>query len=281
MLPRSIKEYFDTQAQQSSQQFGNETRKQILPEVSQSEVGWKSPNYDYSGELMAPDQVGVRSGDSLSDVVDAVKGMAYYSDMIGFGQSSTSLTSGFGPDKLRPLGVNYFMPTYQKCPNGEKMWMYVKGIPEGNVLGDRVKTAMERMGLPGLRGMAPGMLEDAETALNPVPIVQAVLGKPYPDCEEVTLPVGDSLGRLKESVEGGTVWIPEDQVVMKDGKPYQTHWVQKKDAKGDPVFIDYDEWSKSQPKSSEGFSSNNGSAITIGVALTMLAMAITFTTFRK
>jgi hypothetical protein len=277
MLPRSIKEYFETQ------QFGNETRKQILPEVSQSEVGWKSPNYDYSGELMPPNEVGVRSGDSLSDVVDAVKGMAYYSDMIGFGQSSTSLTSGFGPDKLRPLGVNYFMPTYQKCPNGEKMWMYVKGIPEGNVLGDRVKTAMDKMGLPGLRGMAPGMLEDAQTALNPVPIVQAVLGKPYPDCEEVTLPVGDSLGRLKESAQGGTVWIPEDQVVMKDGKPHQTHWVQKKDTKGNPVFIDYEEWSKGQPsnKTKEQFENHNSMAKPVALAVVLLGLAIGFTKIRK
>ncbi len=258
-------------------QFGNEERSTILPTLTQEEVQYRPPTYDFSAQLPLPNEIGVRSDDTLDSVMDAVRAMAYYTDMIGFGGSSSSLTSGFG-SKLRPTGINYFMPTYQKCPNGEKMWTYVKGIPEGNAFGSLVKSALAGAGLPGLRGMAPGALEDAEEALNPVPMVQTVLGKPYPDCELKTLPVGDMNGQIADPREQDKPWIT-GKVEYKDGKPTQTHWIQKRDQNGKLMYLDYDTWKARQPVPppvTEDFrgSSSTKASIAVGVVMSLFALAI-------
>jgi hypothetical protein len=106
------------------------------------------------------------------------------------------------------------------------MWVYVNGIPKGDALGKRAQTAMQQAGLPSLRGLAPGILEDAQAALNPAPIVDAVFGTGYVKCKSVKLPVGDAQGRIKG--RDGKEWIralyPGD--IQYDGStPTQTRWV--------------------------------------------------------
>jgi hypothetical protein len=48
----------------------------------------------------------------MSDVTNAVKGVAYYADLIGFGESSNGLTRGMN---FQHFGVNYFMKTGLTC----------------------------------------------------------------------------------------------------------------------------------------------------------------------
>ena len=213
-------------------QIGNENRTTILP-TGNTDLNFKEPSYDYAGAIPLPGDIGVKSGDSLDSVFGAVKGMAFYTDVIGFGSSSSSLTQGM---PLSPLGINYFAPTYQTCPNGARMWTYIQGIPQGNALGKTVQRAFASQGLPALKGLAPGALEDTQTALNPMPYVNAIIGNPYADCEQVTLPVGDSQGRTKDPNDGNNVWIPSYDI--QNGRPVQTHWVQKKDSNGRLIFID-------------------------------------------
>jgi len=216
----------------STAQLGNENRTSILP-TGRTDLGYNEPSYDYAGAIPLPGTIGVRSGDSLDSVFNAVKGMAYYTDVIGFGSSSSALTQGM---PLNPLGINYFSPTYQTCPNGARMWTYIQGIPQGNSLGTTVQRAFASQGFPALKGLAPGALEDTQTALNPMPYVNAIIGNPYADCEQVTLPVGDSQGRTTDPNDGTNVWIPTYNI--SGGRPVQTHWVQKKDRSGNPIFID-------------------------------------------
>jgi hypothetical protein len=205
---------------------GNENRTSILPQMAQGDINYKAPNYDYAASVPTPSKIGVVPGNTLESVTKAVSGMAYYSDVIGFGGSSSFLTSDMG---LAPLGMNYFMPTSQTCPNGARMWVYMNGIPEGNSLGSLIQNVMAEENLPALKGLAPGMMEDVEAALNPSPLLQAVFGKPYPDCEQQTLPVGDAQG-LTRQISG--------TINYNNGQPVQTQWVQKKDANGNLVFID-------------------------------------------
>lgn len=249
MLPSKIKETFDETV---PKQLGNETRTSILPKASQDAVNWRPPEYDYADELPTPAEVGVRRDDTLSSVVDAVGGMGYYTDMVAFGEES-----GLSPirpsRKPTPLGLRYFMPTYQKCPNGEKMWVYVDGVPQGTAMGQNVKKAMDQLGLPGLRGLAPGMIEDTKAALDPVPLAQAIVGNPYPDCEEKTLPVGDATGAYQK-------WFPNATPDGKGGAT-ETHWIQKKDKKGNPVFIPFETWSNAQ-KVKESFIDTSSSKTT-------------------
>lgn len=231
---------------------GTETRKSILPNLGDlGQSGFLAPEYDFSANVPTPKQIGVGRGDSLGSVINAVKGVAYYTDVIGFGESANPLTRGMD---FAPLGINYFMPTGLNCTNGQKMYMYVEGIPKGDALGKTVQGAMAEMGLPGLRGLAPGMLEDVQHALNPKPILQAAFGNPYPVCEKVTLPVGDARGQVRDP-KTGDVWI-SDAVDRSSGRPMQTRWIQKVDKKGKPIYVSQEEADKT-PKIKEGFQNSS------------------------
>ena len=204
--------------------LGNNSGKSILP-VLPAQQDFLGPDYSFADELPLPNQVGVRRGDSLSSVFDAAKGAAFYADMIGFGAPSSSMTQNLGI-KPFPMGVNYFVRTATKCSNGADMWNYVNGIPEGTALGKRVRDAMAGIGMPPLKGLAPGMLEDAQAGLNPTPILNSLFGSGYAKCKNVTLPVGDFAGRL-QSVDKKE-WIrplfPGD-IKRVGGKPAQSRWV--------------------------------------------------------
>lgn len=247
---------------------GSENRQQILPSGTPQDLGFLGSPYNPANELPTPPQIGVRAGDNLSDVINAVKGVAYYVDTIGFGEPSTVFTQNMG---LKPLGVNYFIPTGQKCSNGAEMYQYMEGVPTGAALGTRVKQAMQEMGLPGLRGLAPGMLEDAQNALNPIPLMGAVFGSGYPVCQEVEYPVGDTNGRT-ESSEGQS-WIgnvPRSRIIRRDGKAFQRAWVQAINPKTkEPVSVTRDIWEKTPKthnldgtiKKKEGFAAYGGEQI--------------------
>jgi hypothetical protein len=196
-----------------------------------------SPDYSVADSLPLPSEIGVRNGNTVQSVVDSAKGMAFYIDTIGFGASTTSLTGGFG-DKLIPLGMNTYFDSGEICSNGAKMWHYFTGIPQGDALGKSIGKRMADAGLP-LKGLAPGMLEDAKEALNPVPLVNAVFGTSYPVCTRQTNPVGDQSGRVKNPSTGNWYVANPETVTCSDGgsfnrttgrcssgKPQQTRWVQ-------------------------------------------------------
>jgi hypothetical protein len=218
---------------------GSETRSTIAPTSAPSGIGALGSSYNPANAMKRPDELGIRVGDSIGDVVNAVKGVGFYVDQIGFGGPSTGLTQGM---PLKPLGVNYFMNTGQKCSNGATMWTYMQGIPDGSALGANVQSAMANMGLPALRGLAPGMLEDMEHALNPGPLMNALFGSGYPKCKRVTLPVGDSYGRITDATTGEP-WISEPETATFNGSVYQqTRWIQDTDYEGKPISLTKEEF---------------------------------------
>jgi hypothetical protein len=153
--------------------------------------------------------------------------------MIGFGERSSELSL----DGSFPLGNNYFMKTGMKCDNGADMWYYVKGIPEGSAFGQRVQRAIEQMGLPKLRGLAPGIIEDAKDALDIKPVLGAMFGQGFPRCRLAKLPVGDARGNIKN--ERGEVFIEDAASARREGGGWvQEKWIQDVDVRGEPVFID-------------------------------------------
>lgn len=217
---------------------GLETRTNILPtpNIPTKVPGVFGPDYSFADNLPLPGQVGVRDGGNLSDVVDAVKGAAYYIDMIGFGESSSPLTRGM---PVKPLGVNTWMRTGQKCSNGADMWMYVEGIPKGDALGKRVQDGLRSAGLPGMRGLAPGILEDAKGALDPFPVMSAVFGSGFPLCRLESKPVGDQDGNIQNKATGNYYVENPETVVRRDGRPHQARWVMDRS-------LDQASWEKAQ-----------------------------------
>lgn len=200
---------------------GLETRKEILPKPKVEQgPGVFGPPYSFADNVKLPGEIGVRDGNDMSSVMDSVKGVAYYVDTIGFGESSNPLTRGMD---LKPIGVNYWLPTGFTCSNGAKMYSYNESIPKGDALGKRVDDGLRSAGLPRLRGLAPGIMEDAKSALNPIPIMQAVFGSGYPQCKFEVKPVGDQDGRIR-NVAGELYVEDPDSVQMINGRPHQGRW---------------------------------------------------------
>jgi hypothetical protein len=226
-------------AKKRAPQQGSETAASLLPTAIPSGLGALGSSYNPADAMKTPAQIEVKVGDSMGDVINAVKGVGFYVDQIGFGKPSTGLTKGM---PLEPLGVNYFMNTGVKCSNGASMWQYIEGIPNGDALGQKIKTSMDEMGLPPLKGLAPGMLEDMKHALNPEPLINSLFGSGYPQCKQVSLPVGDGYGNIRDS-STGEAWISDPDTASRIGNGYeQTRWVQDTDRKGDPINLTRDQW---------------------------------------
>ena len=220
-------------------QQGSETRTSILPSMVPSGIGFFGSPYSPADAMLTPGQIGVTVGNSMGDVVNAVKGVGFYTDQIGFGAPSTGLTQGM---PLKPLGVNYFMKTGMTCSNGAEMWHYMQGITQGDALGKKMAKVMDEMGLPPLKGLAPGMIEDAKNALDPAPLMNSLFGSGYPQCKQVTLPVGDAYNRIQDK-DTGENWIGDRTGLRYDGGvPVQTRWVQDTDRNGNPVNLSRDQW---------------------------------------
>lgn len=259
-------------------QQGTEKRTTMLPTPAPSGIGYFGSSYSPADSLKTPAQIGVRSDDTMESVIDAVRGVAFYTDMIGFGESTSPLTSGM---PLKPLGINYFVNSGQKCSNGADMYQYFEGIPKGDALGSRVKNAMKEMGMPSLRGLAPGMIEDAKDGLNPMPFINSMFGTGYPQCKKVTLQVGDMYGNIKDP-NTGEDWIESPNTAFRggDGLYYQTRWVQDTDRSGNPINLTKDQWvaaKKTQkPDGTEKFTNyapKNGTMFVVGaLCLLMFGM---------
>jgi len=205
-----------------------EQRTSILPnpEIKINTPGIFGPDYSFADNIPLPGEIGVRDGDSINDVINAVKGAAFYIDTIGFGESSSGLTRGMN---VKPIGVNTWLRTGRTCANGADMWMYNEGIPTGNSLGKRVSQGLKSAGLPAMRGLAPGIIEDAQRALDPVPILGAVFGSGYPSCTFQTLPVGDQNGKIMNEATGNYYIENPKSVVTINGKPHQGRWAYSSD----------------------------------------------------
>jgi len=185
------------------------------------------PNYVYADELPTPSEMGIKRDGSFGGIARAVAGVNLYSDAVGFGATTSLARNEFGQNALYPLGVRYFLKTGLTCSNGADMYDYVDGIPKN--LPGRVGGEIQRTLGVQFRGLAPGMMQDAVTALDPVPLFTAAIGAGYPQCKKVTLPVGDYLGQTKSKYDSKNVWItePSKPIKVKRGAnlPHQTRWV--------------------------------------------------------
>ena len=208
-------------------QIGLEDRTSILPKPNVPQgPGIFGPDYSFADNVKLPGEVGVRNDNTIESVIDAVKGAAYYVDTIGFGEASSPLSAGRG---VKPLGVNTWMKTGYTCSNGAEMWIYNEGIPTGNALGKRMAAGMRSAGLPQLRGLAPGILEDVQVALDPRPVMSAVFGTGFPVCQLVEKRVGDQDNRIQApavpGADAGRPYVDDPQTVYyRDGVAYQKRW---------------------------------------------------------
>lgn len=220
------------------------------------------PEYKFADELMSPRELGIKRDGSFDGIMRAVAGINYYADSIGFGESTEFAKKN---NMLQtPLGLRYFVNTGMDCSNGAKMYEYVDTVPKG--LPGRVGKEMTAMGLPQLRGLGPGIVEDAAKALNPIPLIDAAARGGYPKCKQVTLPVGDGQGRLASRYNPENPWI-KGSTTMKDGQPHQTRWVYDS-------WISSTDWEDTPKTVKEGFTTlslKSSQAAAAGLLVLLLA----------
>jgi hypothetical protein len=201
------------------------------------------PEYNYADELKTPSELGIGRDGSFEGIMRAVAGVNYYVDAIGFGQP-TGLAKAQGRRMhQQPLGVRFFTKTGATCSNGADMYEYIDTIPKG--LGGRVGNEIQKTMGVQFRGLAPGIVEDSASALDPRPFFQAVIGSGYAQCKKVTLPIGDMEGKVQspytKDKNGQPVrWNgegPDGEYTLIGGKPHQTRWVFDK-------YISQDEYNK-------------------------------------
>lgn len=186
------------------------------------------PNYSYTDELKGPAELGIRRDGSFRQISNALAGVNYYVDALGFAEPTTytKFKGGAFTDQ-KPLGIRYFAKTGTTCSNGASMYEYIDTIPKGRVFGERIVRELNNMGLPRLRGLAPGIVEDGLGAMNPVPLYKAATGG-YPKCKKQTARVGsETYPYFKSRLDpkSKNVWITGPTTVADTGIPYQTRWV--------------------------------------------------------
>jgi len=202
------------------------------------DYGYLGPNYSVTDDIKLPGDLNVRQESSFQAIFDSVGGVNYYLDTIAFGSAT-----GFDNGNPYPLGIRYYLDTGVRCSNGATMNEYVDGVTKGDLLGERVAKGLASAGLPGMKGLAPGMLENARDALDPRPIFTALSGTGYPVCQEVQCPVGTTVGKIQASdakkpfIVGATTAI--------NGLPHQKRWVQAYTEDGYAISISKDEYARS------------------------------------
>lgn len=258
-----------------------------LPDTSQ----FIGPIYDYSGELKSPSEIGITRGGDFDEIGRAAMGVDYYANALGYG-TSVGLSKYIDGMKQSPMGLNFFIKVADAkygaaCSNGASMYEYVSTIPVGipGPLGDELAKEMKGV---RLQGLAPGIINDAGAALNPAPFFSAAIGSGFPQCKQMTAPVGDATGRLRSKNKNVTrPWIDPktEKLTKKDGKYYATHWVFDKWISAE----DYNKAKKVYPiKDKKGnviedFASPiGGSQVAAGVLFAALFIGlVTFTARRK
>lgn len=201
----------------------------------QDDYGFFGPNYAFDNAIPLPGEIGVRKEASFSAITDAISGVNYYIDTIAFGGPTF-----FDKHNPQPLGIRYFLNSGMRCSNGATMSEFTDGITKGDLLGERVAQGLASAGLPGLKGLGPGILENARDALDPRPLFSALAGTGYPVCQQVTCPVGDVNGSLKDAATGAPVILGDVEWV--NGLPRQRRWVQAYDAYGTAIQVSKDEF---------------------------------------
>ncbi len=187
------------------------------------------PTYDYAGELATPADLRIGRGGGFGQIGDAIAGVNYYFDSVGFGDA-TGFAKMWGNRQFsdqKPLGVQFFAKTGRRCSNGEPMYEYISTIPKGDILGQRIKTEIERTGLPPLKGLAVGALEDARDALNPAPFFAAISDPGDQKCRKLRARVGDARGRLSSPKDPKNVWVTGPTIPDSQGMPTQEFWVKE------------------------------------------------------
>lgn len=205
---------------------GDSLRKQYESQNMDSIIA----DYNIVEQIPTPEQINTKNS-----VYDSIRGVQLYSDIIAYGDKSNALLNDMymdnngkkKPVNIGPFGINQFVKTGQQCSNGADTYTYIQGITKGNMLGKKMQNALKESGLPPLKGLGPGIVEDVTNAMDLKEIGATLFGGAYPECKEVTYSIGDSRGNIVNK-NGQSYLTEKGSFKGSDGLYYQTHWVESK-----------------------------------------------------
>ena len=155
-------------------------------------------NYKYSDFIYTPNQLGVKVGDSLTNVEDGVAAIFSYVKLLVEGTSKASKTG-------KPLGNKYFLPTSESCidettKTKQTRSLYFDNVPTGNlgILKDTGKEFSE------FRGLVPGAIEDV-MAIGKIDFFSVFTETGIPKCLPVKLKTIDIKNRESNDTQFVTI----------------------------------------------------------------------------
>lgn len=157
---------------------------------------YSGQNYPYHKNIKNPEEMGVSSSGSMSQITQNVGALVGYTDIMITGHSGASKAPNNGP-----LGNMQFISTIAKCidiNSGEQKSrsLYVNNIPTGHL--NFLDVDMGN----NMRGLIPGMINNITGLINPSKMFAVFTEPSFPACVEVTLPTRDKNNETNTSISG-------------------------------------------------------------------------------
>lgn len=160
------------------------------------------PAYDYASYIRSPDELGVGTSGSISQIKKNYVAMGQYFDLILTGKSNASKEGkDFGPQNSggdgRVLGPSFFVDTFAKCKPMRKVGdQYIydkkkdKNLVPRSIYHNFKPTGKIVIANAGgdLRGMFPGILSNLDK-ITPGKMMDAVSQGDSPPCYQIRMPV--------------------------------------------------------------------------------------------
>jgi len=152
-----------------------------LSELQNSLLG---PDYNYSAQIKAPQEMGMSGAGDFGTLADDIGGLMSYVKVLITGQGNASRTG-------QPLGNKFFLPTAMKCKDIDTKKdvtrsIYINNIPDGSI--PFISQGMGGATFTEFRGLVPGLMSNL-AQINPLQILQAFTSGASPSCQKITMEV--------------------------------------------------------------------------------------------
>ena len=153
----------------------------VLDDAKNVEEKILGPDYEYWKQIKSPNQMGMSSKGSISNIAKDVGGLINYVELLVTGKGGASKTG-------RPLGDKFFLKTAATCKDKDSeeivdRYMYVNNVPDGDI---PFISGASGMNFSEFEGLVPGTLSNLN-AMNPMLIFQAFMSGSQPECQEISL----------------------------------------------------------------------------------------------
>lgn len=144
------------------------------------------PTYPYYKNINMPEELGMSTKGSLSQLAKNINGLIGYAEILATGDGDASKTGN-------PLGNKFFLQTGGKCNDiatntDADRYIYINNVPDGNI--PFISSGMG-MNFKNLKGLIPGIMSNMNV-LNPFAIIGSFMSGSNPDCQSITMETIDN-----------------------------------------------------------------------------------------